>query len=1303
MISTRKDRILRMSRLVFLLLAGISWVATAAETKKAAEMFPDGFLDQKKVIEAAKKVTGQKYPNAEDVLVDDHIRVRYFEDGTSRMWDDWYVKILTEKGRRERATLEMHFTIPYSLPEDIQVKKLEVIKPDGRIVKVDVKSQSRVMIDPSQRASNIYNPNSKVLVVNVASLEVGDLVHYFTYKRVRHPRVRNVWADMQIFEYTSPIKHYSYEVIGPSERPLRNIALKDPVGKTVTHSTRKEGGLLHHRWEATDVPRMFREPNMPSLHRVVQRVLVSTAPDWESISKWYWEISSPHYEVTPRIKKKVKALTDNAPTRKEKIRAIFNFVSQQVRYLGITKEDTAPGYEPHDVSDTFENLAGVCRDKAALLVVMLREAGFQAYPVLIHTGPRKDPDVPLPWFNHAIACVQKEDGEGYQLMDPTDETTRRLLPAYLNNCSYLVARPDGEELRVSPIIPATENLMHISTVGSIDAEGNLTATSTLRFDGQNDNGYRGYFARLKPVERRRYFSSIVKRVVPGAKLTGFELFPQKMQDTSRQLEATLKLEATEVPISDEEFSLLPIPLFGTNIGYAHFILRGGTGLETRKYPLKTDIACGVNERLEITLDPALGSMKSLPTYPEIDHDTIAWKASLDKKDNKIIGTSRFLLKAVEFTPKQYANLKNVLGTIEYNQRKMPVLQRTANESPEDGADAVVLEERVSYHLKDQHNWTETRSVRRKILTYAGKKHYSEVKLRYNEAWETLKLKNATVTTPDGTVKNIPENQINRMDASWVGSAPRFPKTKVLVASLPGVSVGSTIEYTVVKKNEGKPFFSAQESFRDFEPVLKKSLEIIAPSSMKLKTMQTGERIKYDESTLSGPHVRRLWQVKNLDAIKRERYLPPLFTLGPTVFVSTGSWEKHAEYVTGILHQRARKIQKTVARAKELTAGKKALREKVIAIRDFIARNIRLAGPKIHEAPLAVLATPDKTLADGYGSSAERAVVFYVMLRQIGLKPQFVLVSQAPRAPDLWKPIRQIPHAAWFPGVLVRVEVDNKPIYLNDTGQYAALGATHYAGRPGLTQNGTIAAIEPPESFEDRSFTRYAMAVTKSGDAVIQKTRRFYGISHGNRKKHWAELAPEERNRQHQELISALSQSAEPKGKLRTHFKSYPGEELFAARWERFAVREGNFLYFRIPESFADLFHFMADERENPLYFARNRRHTLIFDIVLPSGWKHTRFAPPPIDWQSPSNLGRIKAQVKLISPLEQKGDENIPWVLLETTNTKEPRRTILRISYDVDLQPGIIDADRYDLLLDIMRRLKHLGSRTVCLTSDERE
>ena len=56
-----------------------------------------------------------------------------------------------------------------------------------------------------------------------------------------------------------------------------------------------------------------------------------------------------------------------------------------------------------------------------------------------------------------------------------------------------------------------------------------------------------------------------------------------------------------------------------------------------------------------------------------------------------------------------------------------------------------------------------------------------------------------------------------MDAEWAGSAPRYPAAKTLVVSLPGVEVGSVIEYKVKRVCKDRPFFAARVAFRGTGP------------------------------------------------------------------------------------------------------------------------------------------------------------------------------------------------------------------------------------------------------------------------------------------------------------------------------------------------------------------------------------------------------------------------------------------------------------------------------------------------------
>ena len=237
------------------------------------------------------------------------------------------------------------------------------------------------------------------------------------------------------------------------------------------------------------MPQAFPEPDMPPMHTCAQRLLVSTIPTWQDLSRWYWKLSEPRMAATvPEMQETVDALVAGAASRDERIWRVFTYVSQKIRYMGVTPEEEAPGYEPHDVKLTFQNKYGVCRDKAALLAAMLRMAGVEAYPVLIHVGERRDPDVAQIFFNHAIvAAVSEKPGavgaDRYILMDPTNENSARLLPEYLCEKSFLVATPEGEAL---PRIPGParrgEPRPH-QTPPARSATACLRATTTVRLAG----------------------------------------------------------------------------------------------------------------------------------------------------------------------------------------------------------------------------------------------------------------------------------------------------------------------------------------------------------------------------------------------------------------------------------------------------------------------------------------------------------------------------------------------------------------------------------------------------------------------------------------------------------------------------------------------------------------------------------------------------------------------------------------------------------------------------------------------------
>ena len=160
------------TRLQFLAFGFAAWLAFPALAADIGGY--DGakwsLLNAEQVLTAAGAITTEKYPDCDEATVDKKLVRVYRADGTGEAQDETFTKVLTEKGKRNNRDLSLFYMLPYF---NVEVVKLEVIKPNGEVVPVDVAANSKDMIDDSQMGMNIYDPNSKILKVNIPSVATG--------------------------------------------------------------------------------------------------------------------------------------------------------------------------------------------------------------------------------------------------------------------------------------------------------------------------------------------------------------------------------------------------------------------------------------------------------------------------------------------------------------------------------------------------------------------------------------------------------------------------------------------------------------------------------------------------------------------------------------------------------------------------------------------------------------------------------------------------------------------------------------------------------------------------------------------------------------------------------------------------------------------------------------------------------------------------------------------------------------------------------------------------------------------------
>lgn len=1258
------------------LSAGL-FLACATVISAVGQEPPAGFLlDAPKVIAAAQGITPQQFPNADQILVDNHVLEEYSKDGTSICWDDEYTKILTEKGRRDNISHNFSYNISYSTSF---VFRAEIIKSDGKIIPIDIAQYSKVMTEQSQMGANIYDPSNKSLVLTTPGVEIGDICHIVSCRIDHKARMSDTWADYAVFEYSSPIARLEYEIIAPPELPVCHKVIRAPVKDTVTYTESKlSGDRTRYLWLVKDVPQIFPEPDMPPMHTQVQRLLLSTIPDWKTVSRWYWELcKEPMSKVTPEMRAKVEELTKGITDRDDQIRRIFKFVSQEIRYMGITTEAVAPGYEPHPIDMTFNNRYGVCRDKAALLTAMLRLAGIDAYPVLIHAGAKMDPDVPLPFFNHAITAASKPGG-GYILMDPTDENTKEIFPAYLCNRSYLVAREEGETLLVSDIYPAEKNMMHISSEGVLDASGSLLLKSTLEFGGINDNAYRGHFLSRKQDQRRKFFEAALKKQLAGAELIECTITPEDLQDTEQPLRVTITSRIPDYPVKGSSLDTVTMPWLSASIGYVNFVI-GATGLDERKYTMETDITCGVQERITIDVSAGLQQPYSIPDKFTLDRGGVVFSLQHSYQNGQLTAELNERIETPEFSPADYLLLKKSLREIEAQSRKRPLFV-AGNANP---PDFEMLYNSSSTELHTPGSWTTTTRWSKRVLTYAGKKQSSELKHAFNPVWQSMELVSATVSNVNGKVFTVTDHEINLMDAGWSASAPRYPAGKTLIINLPGVETGSVITVETRTTQTNASFYANSIAFGGTTPSLNESFELTWPRKLKPAIQSFNLEGSVTCTAVTNEHtITATWSAPKPPELEPESSMPPWHFHNPSLFISFGNWKDYTRQMKRVIDDACGEDKAAKQHVRELIRNKKTPQEKIMAIRDDVLRNIRIAGPSHLALPLSEVSDADQTLGDQYGNALDRAILMAAMLDRAGFDPEIVFASNdRSRYPQAIQPYLDIPQPGFFSNPLVKLRSKGETYYLNDGDQYTELGVSHFQDAPMLNLKGAISTIEVPQKKQNRSRSSLMIDLSADGSAMITSTNWFYGTSYSPFRKTYSEMLPEDRRRHYLEMINKVANSATAVTDLVTNYKVFPGYAAYTVRATDYAAIEKNTLLLNVPEVSGAIYPVVADKRENPLFLSNNLETELRCTVILPPGYSKIALLPQSKEWNLPANTGKVTFDV--------------------TTRERPDKRTEVVITRTIVYASGELAPELYPAVLEYNRIFSHASMRTLVAEKSE--
>lgn len=410
-------------------------------------------------------------------------KIAFQNDGTSTRESYDRVRILSAAGVQRYSVL----TFPYeSATQTLQVVFVRVRKPDGTVIVTPPEGIQDMPADITREAPFYSDLHEKQVAVK--GLGVGDVLEASAHWQTTNPLAPGQFWFSFNFERDSIVLHEELEVSVPSGRAIKY----DSRGYTPTVSNQGSRETLTWTFSQLHSPSADEQKKQQEKQTYETAIGQSPPPDvqissfqtWAQVGAWYQGLQRDRVTPDPAIRAEAAQLTKGAADDDAKLLDIYNYVSTQFRYIGVAFG--IGRYQPHSASEILANQYGDCKDKHTLLASLLDAAGIKAYPVLINTTHKLDPDVPSPGqFDHVITAVPR--GNGFTWLDTTTEIAPYgYLLGVLRGKSALVM-PDAAPatLVVTPAAPPMPSVQTFQIDATLTDDGTLQGKIQRSFGGND--------------------------------------------------------------------------------------------------------------------------------------------------------------------------------------------------------------------------------------------------------------------------------------------------------------------------------------------------------------------------------------------------------------------------------------------------------------------------------------------------------------------------------------------------------------------------------------------------------------------------------------------------------------------------------------------------------------------------------------------------------------------------------------------------------------------------------------------------
>jgi hypothetical protein len=315
---------------------------------------------------------------------------------------------------------------------------------------------------------------------------------------------------------------------------------------------------------------------------------------------------------------------------------------------------------------------------------------------------------------------------------------------------------------------------------------------------------------------------------------------------------------------------------------------------------------------------------------------------------------------------------------------------------------------------------ETLHVVFKVLNDRGRDN-GNIEIGYNSRTQTASILYAKTITKGGKIIPLNENAIQVVTP--YSEYPSYSDYKELTFSMPGVTVGSIVDYKVVIEDkvphiEGK--FSNQFFFQMYDPSYVSRFKVIIPTGadLKYRVLNPLQGIEVSPKIIrDGNKKIHLWEYKYIPQIIKEKSMPPMQEIAFRILVTTvDSWEEFSHWWRKRIEGKTEPDEPIKEKVAELTKGLSTPKEKIEAIFDYVKREIRYVSIDFGKSGYEPGAAK-KVFENKYGDCKDKSTLLITMFKIAGIPASYVLVPTS----GIGNLVKDFPYPFQFDHCIVAVE------------------------------------------------------------------------------------------------------------------------------------------------------------------------------------------------------------------------------------------------------------------------------------------